>query len=121
MPEVTLRYYPSDKVTTAVVGEIAQLLPAMIAPRLHVEEVEDAHLTTKDIEVFTLEGNRSLDILPFMMDFAVRIEGMHFSVRAAKVQRVSDDIKEELQALYPELRFNVWIPLVIAAGYSETG
>ena len=121
MPEVTLRYYLSDRLTTAVVGEIAQGLPAMIASRLHVEEEEEAHLTAANIEVFTLEGNRSLDVLPFPMDFAVRIEAMHFEQRAAKVQKVSDDLKKELQIRYPELRFNVWIPLVVAAGYSETG
>jgi len=106
--------------SNVIAGEIAQILPSMVAPLLHIQEVEDAHLTTADIEVFVDEGNRGLDIMTFPLDFAVRIEAMSFPERASKVQRVSERIKAELQARYPSLRFNVWIVLM-AAGYSETG
>ena len=120
MPLVTIRWYPGAVMDANRVADVADVMPELVARYLHVEEVFQAHLNPREIEVFVDEGDNVMDVLPSPIDFAVRIEAMYFPERMAKVQEAADKILEELHEHFRDLRFNVWIVLPIA-GFAETG
>lgn len=119
MPLVSIRWYPGASMDASRVSDVADAMPELVARYLHVEEVYQAHLTPKNIEVFVDEGDIVIDVMPSPLDFVVRVEAMYFSERMQKVQEAADRILEDLHERFRNLRFNVWIVLPIA-GFAET-
>ena len=85
-----------------------EILPREVSRTLHIEEIDEAHLTPEDIEVWTNQTNPYLDVQK--VDVAIIVDANEYDARDAKKYWAAKEIADQAhQTLGEGVSGSVWI------------